>query len=296
MTARLVQAVGTGIFIPLMMNAILEMVPSHRLGTFLAIGNGMIALGPASAPMVTGVMVDAWGWRSVFIVPLVVSVLIGCWGATVPSRMPMPHGPDARFSPRGMVESRGFAGAAVLVVTTMSVYFSLNVTVPLFLGEQVHWESTVAGFCMGPLVVAYALASLAGGRMLDRKGPRPLLPGGLGVAVAGSLLMMAAGLTASVPLVLAGALVVFVGCGMTGASFQTVGLRRLPASQHAIGVTIMTMAVQLAASLGPLVSVGVMTAAQGEMGVGGASYAAAWLLNAAVCAGGAVAAWKFYRT
>ena len=104
--------------------------------------------------------------------------------------------------------------------------------------------------------------------------------------------MMAAGLTASVPLVLAGALVVFVGCGMTGASFQTVGLRRLPASQHAIGVTIMTMAVQLAASLGPLVSVGVMTAAQGEMGVGGASYAAAWLLNAAVCAGGAVAAWK----
>ena len=199
------------------------MVPSHRLGTFLAIGNGMIALGPASAPMVTGVMVDAWGWRSVFIVPLVVSVLIGCWGATVPSRMPMPHGPDARFSPRGMVESRGFAGAAVLVVTTMSVYFSLNVMVPLFLGEQVHWESTVAGFCMGPLVVAYALASLAGGRMLDRKGPRPLLPGGLGVAVAGSLLMMAAGLTASVPLVLAGALVVFVGCGMTGASFQTVG-------------------------------------------------------------------------
>ncbi|MCQ5072363.1 MFS transporter, partial [Adlercreutzia sp. DFI.6.23] len=92
----------------------------------------------------------------------------------------------------------------------MSVYFSLNVMVPLFLGEQVHWESTVAGFCMGPLVVAYALASLAGGRMLDRKGPRPLLPGGLGVAVAGSLLMMAAGLTASVPLVLAGALVVFV--------------------------------------------------------------------------------------
>lgn len=203
----------------------------------------------------------------------------------------MPHGPDARFSPRGMVESRGFAGAAVLVVTTMSVYFSLNVMVPLFLGEQVHWESTVAGFCMGPLVVAYALASLAGGRMLDRKGLVLCYREGWGWH-AGSLLMMAAGLTASVPLVLAGVLVVFVGCGMTGASFQTVGLRRLPASQHAIGVTIMTMAVQLAASLGPLVSVGVMTAAQGEMGVGGASYAAAWLLNAAVCAGGAVAAWK----
>lgn len=267
------------------------MVPSHRLGTFLAIGNGMIALGPASAPMVTGVMVDAWGWRSVFIVPLVVSVLIGCWGATVPSRMPMPHGPDARFSPRGMVESRGFAGAAVLVVTTMSVYFSLNVMVPLFLGEQVHWESTVAGFCMGRLWSPMPWHRWRAAVCSTGKALVLCYREGWGWH-AGSLLMMAAGLTASVPLVLAGALVVFVGCGMTGASFQTVGLRRLPASQHAIGVTIMTMAVQLAASLGPLVSVGVMTAAQGEMGVGGASYAAAWLLNAAVCAGGAVAAWK----
>lgn len=45
--SRLVQAVGTGIFIPLMMNAILETVASEKLGTYLAVGNGMIALGPA---------------------------------------------------------------------------------------------------------------------------------------------------------------------------------------------------------------------------------------------------------
>lgn len=44
--SRLVQAVGTGIFIPLMMNAILETVASEKLGTYLAVGNGMIALGP----------------------------------------------------------------------------------------------------------------------------------------------------------------------------------------------------------------------------------------------------------
>ena len=67
--SRLVQAVGTGIFIPLMMNAILETVASEKLGTYLAVGNGMIALGPAVAPVATGALVGAFGWHSVFVVP-----------------------------------------------------------------------------------------------------------------------------------------------------------------------------------------------------------------------------------
>ena len=71
--SRLVQAVGTGIFIPLMMNAILETVASEKLGTYLAVGNGMIALGPAVAPVATGALVGAFGWHSVFVVPLVAS-------------------------------------------------------------------------------------------------------------------------------------------------------------------------------------------------------------------------------
>ncbi len=41
--SRLVQAVGTGAFSSLlMMNAILETVASEKLGTYLAVGNGMI--------------------------------------------------------------------------------------------------------------------------------------------------------------------------------------------------------------------------------------------------------------
>ena len=64
LVARLVQAVGTGVFIPLMMNVIVDRVPHGRLGTYLAIGSAMITIGPATAPIVTGFMVSDLGWRS----------------------------------------------------------------------------------------------------------------------------------------------------------------------------------------------------------------------------------------
>lgn len=81
--ARLVQAVGTGIFIPLMMNVIVARLPRESLGTYLAIGSSMITLGPALAPVVTGLLVSGLGWRSVFLVPLVAAALLAAAGWVV---------------------------------------------------------------------------------------------------------------------------------------------------------------------------------------------------------------------
>ena len=83
LVARLVQAVGTGVFIPLMMNVIVDRVPHGRLGTYLAIGSAMITIGPATAPIVTGFMVSDLGWRSVFLVPLAAAVALTVAGIFV---------------------------------------------------------------------------------------------------------------------------------------------------------------------------------------------------------------------
>lgn len=295
---------GTGIFIPLMMNAILETVASEKLGTYLAVGNGMIALGPAVAPVATGSLVGAFGWHSVFVVPLVASALIGLWGlvAVRPSRRGDVQGNFVSL--RGVLLNRGFVAAALLVVLTMSIYFSLNVMGPLYLEECAHLGPALSGLCLGPLVVAYAVASLAGGRRLDRRGPAPLLSRGLAGAAAGSVLMAVAAWMASEITLLAGMLVVFVGCGTVCANFQTTGLRCLALNQHSLGVTIMTMAVQIAASIGPFVSVGTMSGIQGVVGDAQSAlgYGGAWLLAALVCVLGSLLArwacrqlWKWRR-
>ncbi len=84
MAARLIQAVGTGIFIPAMMNTILAVTPKNRLGAFMSIGGCVITFGPAFAPVVCGALVTAFGWHSIFVIPTVAMVvLIGCCFAFV---------------------------------------------------------------------------------------------------------------------------------------------------------------------------------------------------------------------
>ena len=80
MVARLVQAVGSGLFIPLMMNTILAVTPKSKLGGAMSIGGCMITFGPALAPVVCGALVTVFGWHSVFVVPLVAMVVLAVLG------------------------------------------------------------------------------------------------------------------------------------------------------------------------------------------------------------------------
>lgn len=80
LVARLVQAVGTGIFIPLMMNTILVVTPKNKLGTYLSVGGCMITFGPAFAPVVCGALVTAFGWHSIFVVPIAAMVVLTVLG------------------------------------------------------------------------------------------------------------------------------------------------------------------------------------------------------------------------
>ena len=80
LVARLVQAVGTGIFIPLMMNTILVVTPKNKLGTYLSVGGCMITFGPAFAPGVCGALLTAFGWHSIFVVPIVAMAVLTVLG------------------------------------------------------------------------------------------------------------------------------------------------------------------------------------------------------------------------
>lgn len=76
LSARLVQAVGTGMLITLMMSSVLVLAPRERMGTYLSIGSCMITFGPAFAPVVSGAITTYMGWRWIFVPPLVVSAVL----------------------------------------------------------------------------------------------------------------------------------------------------------------------------------------------------------------------------
>ena len=73
---RLMQAIGTGLYVPVMMTTILRVVPRERMGTLLAVGNMCLTLGPALGPVVTGVMISFFGWRTVFLPGAIIMALL----------------------------------------------------------------------------------------------------------------------------------------------------------------------------------------------------------------------------
>lgn len=66
LASRLVQAVGSGIFIPTMMNVVMAVAPREKLGTYFSVGSSCIVLGPAFGPVIAGIMVTMGGWRAIF--------------------------------------------------------------------------------------------------------------------------------------------------------------------------------------------------------------------------------------
>ncbi|MBE1877527.1 MDR family MFS transporter [Myceligenerans pegani] len=65
-TARVVQAMGTGIMMPLLMTTIMTIVPPQIRGKVMGNITLVIALAPATGPLMSGVVVDLAGWRAVF--------------------------------------------------------------------------------------------------------------------------------------------------------------------------------------------------------------------------------------
>lgn len=68
---RLVQAIGTGILLPLMMNVILLIFPIHKRGAVMGLMGLVITTAPAVGPALSGVIVDTLGWPFIFWISLI---------------------------------------------------------------------------------------------------------------------------------------------------------------------------------------------------------------------------------
>lgn len=79
-SGRVVQAIGTSISFPLMMNIILEKVPVSRRGKLMGIVGLVTSFAPALGPVFGGVMIEwvSWHWIFISMLPiLIVSFVLG---------------------------------------------------------------------------------------------------------------------------------------------------------------------------------------------------------------------------
>lgn len=80
LTGRIVQAFGTGLMMPLMMNTILIIFPLEKRGAAMGLMGLVIMSAPALGPTLSGVIIDSLNWRWLFyiLIPLaMISIFVG---------------------------------------------------------------------------------------------------------------------------------------------------------------------------------------------------------------------------
>lgn len=76
--ARIIQAAGTAIVLPLMMTTTLTLVPIHKRGAIMGLNTIVISVAPAIGPTVSGAIVHTLTWHYIFalMIPLAFIVLV----------------------------------------------------------------------------------------------------------------------------------------------------------------------------------------------------------------------------
>ncbi|WP_241386227.1 MDR family MFS transporter [Rhodococcus sp. CH91] len=74
--ARIVQAAGTAVVLPLLMTTTISEVPVQHRGTVMGLNSVVISVAPAVGPTLAGIVVDALSWRWLFGIMLVLGVLV----------------------------------------------------------------------------------------------------------------------------------------------------------------------------------------------------------------------------
>lgn len=74
LVGRLIQAIGTGLLMPIIFNVFLLIYPPHKRGKVMGIVGLVIMFAPAIGPTLSGVIVEYLGWRYLFILVIPFSI------------------------------------------------------------------------------------------------------------------------------------------------------------------------------------------------------------------------------
>jgi MFS transporter, DHA2 family, multidrug resistance protein len=100
LAARLAQGASAGIIVPLVQATLLDMTPKAEHGRAMSLFGAAIMVGPVLGPSIGGVLVDTFGWRSVFFINLPIG-LFAFVGALL-TLGKLPSQPAASIDPAGL--------------------------------------------------------------------------------------------------------------------------------------------------------------------------------------------------
>ncbi|PYE49434.1 DHA2 family efflux MFS transporter permease subunit [Deinococcus yavapaiensis] len=186
--ARIVQAVGTAITLPLLMTTVLTLVPPARRGVVMGNISIVISVAPALGPTLSGLILQTLSWRFMFLLVLPIALAVLTYGARTlvnvghPRRLTLdlPSVPLAAVGFGGGVYALSRLGEARASFTDAQVLWPLAlsaVSLALFVARQLMLQRRDAPlldlrtlrypmFTLGLVLLMLAMTALFGGAIL----------------------------------------------------------------------------------------------------------------------------------
>ncbi len=192
MLARFVQGVGASAGVAISRAIVRDLFHGERSSRIMNLIGIILAVGPALAPTIGGLVLSVAGWRAIFLVMVALGAsvaLVTAFGlreTVVPDRSRLRFG--ALASAYGEVlGNRHFLTAAGVIATAVGALYAQATFLPFILMGQVGL--TPAQFGVGMLFQSgsYLIGSLAMRALIGRVSAYALIGPGLGFVAAGSL-------------------------------------------------------------------------------------------------------------
>jgi MFS family permease len=239
--ARGFQAVFASALAPSAQSMLRSLTPQNQRGHTFGILGSVIGIGAASGPIIGGVLVGSFGWKSIFLVNLPVAATSFLVLAKVDMSSPLhdddtpaPTG-DARSGPGPVHDLALTVGPGPLIYlaafatqafANLSQYLLLLMA-PIVLDHQ-GWNARPTGLALSALTVGFVIMGPRGGRFGDSNGRANAITNGLGIALLGTFLLVPFDINVP-PSVLVGALALFgLGIGFASPSIIAAGLEAAP--------------------------------------------------------------------
>ncbi|HSA51912.1 MAG TPA: MDR family MFS transporter [Yinghuangia sp.] len=251
LVARVIQASGTALMLPLLMTTIMTLVPPAVRGRTMGLVSIVIAVAPAVGPTFSGLILDSLSWRWLFLSVLPIAILSLVVGAIMVRNAGEPG--TVRFDVLSVLLSAVAFGGLIYGLSSIgesaSGHTPVHPAVPLVIGalalvlfvlRQRRLQRDEAAlldlrpfmnrsFVVGVTLLFVTMAALFGALILlplylqnvrdlsTLKTGLILLPGGLAMGLFGPVVGQLADRFGPRPLVIPGTVVMAVGLGMMGA-------------------------------------------------------------------------------
>jgi MFS transporter, DHA1 family, multidrug resistance protein len=195
---RLIQGAAAASGVVIARAVVRDIYEGNDVARFFALTMLIMGLAPILAPLLGGQLLRFTSWRGIFVVLAAIGVIL-----LVVSALGLPEtlSPERRRSGgigetlttfRGLAADRTFAGYVLCAGLSMGAVFTYISGAPFVLEDIYGVSPQVFGLLFGTNALSIMLLGQIGGRLVGRVGSRRLLIAGLGVALAGGLLLLAA--------------------------------------------------------------------------------------------------------